>query len=217
MQQVVYHGSPNPLREPLLGKGDPSSEFGMGFYVCQDGDEASRFASRHPGGGYLNSYRLEEAGLKVLNLDCRDEEGLLRWLSLVMFHRYPKDRLYFLAKEVDDLMLRFLPNLDGYDAILGYRADGAFYDFLLGFLLNQLPLSGLRKALSEGLFRNQLVLRSEKAFAQLSFLSSERIGPSGDYLSLMEGVRGEYRCLRGQRGAGEAYFVEILRKSGGAK
>lgn len=56
-----------------------------------------------------------------------------------------------------------------YDVIIGYRADDSYFSFAQDFLNNAISLRKLSRAMNLGKLGLQTVLKSERAFAQITF------------------------------------------------
>jgi hypothetical protein len=67
----------------------------------------------------------------------------------------------------------FLPEIEHYDAIIGYRADDSYFSFARAFVNNEISLNQLSYAMRLGELGEQFVLKSEKAFSLIRFISSE--------------------------------------------
>lgn len=66
----------------------------------------------------------------------------------------------------------FLPDITGYDIIVGYRADNSYFSFAKNFV-NAISLPQLQEAMRLGRLGKQVVLKSERAFRQISFQKTE--------------------------------------------
>jgi len=88
-----------------------------------------------------------------------------------------KNRTFVLSQglptEAKEYLLNyFLPDYEPYDIIIGYRADDSYFSFANAFLNNTISLEQLRKAMHLGKLGEQIVLKSEKAFASIHFKES---------------------------------------------
>ncbi len=59
-----------------------------------------------------------------------------------------------------------------YDIIIGYRADDSYFSFARAFISNEISLSQLNYAMRLGKLGEQYVLKNEKAFNQIEFISA---------------------------------------------
>ena len=76
----LYHGSETILERPEYGKGNPYNDYGLGFYCTEHVELAKEWACKDASGGYVNSYELDTAGLKILSLS---DYTILHWLALL--------------------------------------------------------------------------------------------------------------------------------------
>jgi hypothetical protein len=123
-------------------------------------------------GGFANVYLLPLHGLHILYLDS-PEYGILDWLAILVNNRVFAIDTPIMAEGKDYLTAYFLPDLSGFDAIEGYRADDSYFTFAMDFLSNTISLSQLSRAMRLGALGKQFVLKSKKAFAALNYIRSE--------------------------------------------
>lgn len=98
---LLYHGTPNIFSEPSLAMCKPHRDFGCGFYLAQDFNDALPLAIKHSRIGYVYTYVLKDTDdLNVITLDGYSDE----WLELVVKAR-----------------LGFPPNVD---LVIGNTAGG---------------------------------------------------------------------------------------------
>ena len=71
------------------------------------------------------------------------------------------------------LIEHFIPDTEGYDAIIGYRADDSYFSFARAFVNNEISLNQLSYAMRLGKRGEQVVLKSKKAFDEIKFVSYE--------------------------------------------
>ena len=64
-------------------------------------------------------------------------------------------------------------DISAYDLIVGYRADDSYFSFARAFVSNEISLKQLSYAMRLGKLGEQYVLKSEKAFNQIAFISAE--------------------------------------------
>ena len=64
--------------------------------------------------------------------------------------------------------------MEGYDVIIGYRADDSYFSFARTFLANGMTVQQLERAMRLGKLGEQAVIISEKAFQALLFDGAER-------------------------------------------
>ena len=70
--KVLYHGSSEIIRIPLLSKGKLTNDYGQGFYCTETRLLAAEWACTEGQDGYVNQYDLNMEGLHILNLGEKD-------------------------------------------------------------------------------------------------------------------------------------------------
>ena len=165
---IVYHGSNKIIERPLFGAGNPSNDYGLGFYCTETLDLAKEWACSAETDGYANKYSLNTDGLKILSLTS-GEYNILNWLAILLENR--KFRLSSdIALEAKEYIFEnFLIDYKNYDIIKGYRADDSYFSFANAFLNSTISISQLEKAMVLGKLGEQIVAVSKKAFDALSF------------------------------------------------
>lgn len=171
---ILYHGSPEIVRKPEYGKGKPYNDYGRGFYCTENLDLAREWACRENTDGFVNRYEIDPAQLRILNLSS-ENYTILHWLALLMKYRHTRISAPSMKKGVEWLTSHFLPEIDSFDAIIGYRADDSYFSFARAFVSNEISLHQLSYAMKLGELGEQFMLKSEKAFASIRFISSEEV------------------------------------------
>lgn len=165
----LYHGSPVPVERPQFGVGSPYNDYGLGFYCTEDKGLAAEWACPQYKNGFVNKYGLELPGLVVFDLDGA-EGGILAWLAVLLRNRR-FDVSVPVMQQAKDVILSYYPaGLDTADVIMGYRADDAYFSFAKAFLDNRITLAQLERAMKLGNLGRQVVLKSRRAFDEISFL-----------------------------------------------
>ena len=154
-------------------------------------------------------------GISVMNLSSEDH-NILHWLSILLENRVFKISNDIAAEGKEYLLDHFLPDYRSYDVIIGYRANDSYFSFANAFLNNTLSLHQLQMAMYLGKLGEQVVLKSQKAFAQLSFIESIPAEQEIYYpkkTARDKEARAAYRRERGNQRASDAiYLVDILRE-----
>lgn len=166
---ILYHGSPDIVETPVFGKGKAYNDYGRGFYCTEHIELAKEWACTEGVNGYANKYEIETSHLSVLNISS-DNYTILNWLAILMLHR--KCRLSTpVAKHGREYLIQnFLPDFQGYDVIVGYRADDSYFSFARAFVTNTISLKQLGNAMQLGKLGEQFVLKSPKAFDAIKFI-----------------------------------------------
>ncbi|MDO4460528.1 MAG: DUF3990 domain-containing protein [Clostridia bacterium] len=184
---IVYHGSQRIIESPVYSFGKEEKDFGRGFYCTESLELAKEWACPIQKDGYANIYDLEIDSLNVLNLNSGNF-NILNWLALLM-----KNRRFNLSKNKTlgisgkkYIIENFLPDISGYDVIIGYRADDRYFAFAKDFIQGGISVRQLSNAMKLGELGEQVVLMSQKAFDHISFKGYETSDSSIYYEMRME-------------------------------
>lgn len=169
---ALYHGSCQKIENPVFGKGKTYNDYGQGFYCTEHIELAKEWSCSEGVDGFANKYELDITGLKVLNLSS-DQYTILHWLALLMENRRFRLSTPVMRRGVEWLKEHFLIDISEYDLIIGYRADDSYFSFARAFVSNEISLNQLSYAMQLGKLGEQYVLKSQKAFSQLTFESAE--------------------------------------------
>lgn len=171
----LFHGSDHIIEHPTPEGGKVHNDFGQGFYCTTELELAREWACSGKNAAFVNHYSLEpSAALSVCRLNS-PEYHLLNWLALLLKNRR------FEVREAAPLAIReyilseFLPDLSGYDIIVGYRADDSYFSLASAFLKGSISLEELGEALRLGKLGEQYFLQSRRAFEALIFISFQRV------------------------------------------
>lgn len=213
-EQILYHGSLYRIEQPQLSLGRPNNDYGPGFYCTAHQEVACEWASRTHGiNGFVNEYVLDMTDLEVLNLS---KYTILHWMALLLRNRTfaltnPISRL---AKEY--ILQNFSIDLEGYDVIIGYRADNSYFSFAEDFLNNAISLKHLNSAMCLGEMGLQHVLFSQKAFNAIRFNQAEKVDnavyfPRFINRDLMEKISYKNNSANFPFDPNELYVLDIIR------
>jgi len=171
---ILYHGSPEIVRKPEYGKGKPYNDYGTGFYCTESLDLAREWACGENTDGFVNRYEINPAELKTLNLSSV-KYTVLHWLAILMYYRRIRVSTPTMKRGIEWLTEHYMLDINQYDAIIGYRADDSYFSFARAFVSNEISLQQLSYAMKLGELGEQFVLKSEKAFSLIQFISSEEV------------------------------------------
>lgn len=169
---TLYHGSTKIVGSPVFGKGNNRNDYGLGFYCTMEAELAKEWACNTKTGGYMNVYSLQSSGLRVLRLSA-PEFGILNWLAVLVNNRLFSIDAPIISEGKEYLTTHFLPDINSFDVIQGYRADDSYFTFASDFLSNTISLRQLSRAMRLGSLGEQYVLKSHKSFDALNFVRSE--------------------------------------------
>ena len=174
MIKTLFHGSPKIVEKPELSYSKLNDDFGRGIYLSEDSDFAKECAVTYKQNGYLNKYYLELDGLNVLDLTAKPN-NLLNWMALVL-----SNRLFCLFSGLslrgkEYLLNDYLPDIRGYDVIIGYAADNSAFTFIQEFLEGKTSYQQLKKSIREANLPKQIVIIDDIALDRLSFIGVESV------------------------------------------
>lgn len=168
---TLYHGSKNIINKPTLRGGKETNDYGYGFYCTKEIQLANEWACPDNNDGYANEYLLDLEGLNVLDLSDK-KYNILNWIALLLQYRIPKGLNPNDEQARDYIINNFSVDLTDIDVIIGYRADDSYFSFARDFVKNTITVSQLAKAMELGKLGIQVVLHSEKAFSNLTYINS---------------------------------------------
>ncbi len=209
----IYHGSDRIIKSPVYGQGSKANDFGRGFYCTENLELAKEWACKKNTDGFANKYILQTENLHILNLQ-EERFHILNWLALLT-----KFRGYWQAGNISEdakifLQEHYLIDIEGYDIIIGYRADDSYFSFAQDFISGTISLQTLSRAMKLGKFGEQIVLKSEKAFSDITYIGNE-IALSEEYFTRkhMRDLDARRRYAREKHSdlRTDIYMIDIMR------
>ena len=176
----LYHGSSRIIKIPVLGKGNPGNDYGLGFYCTQQAEMAKEWACAEERNGFVNRYQLGTDGLACLYLNSK-RYHILNWLAVLLENRNVDLSSPVAVRARKYILDNFLPDYKDYDLIVGYRADDSYFSFSRAFLSNTITLEQLSRAMRLGKLGEQIVLRSAAAFDAINFNGARPVDASVYY------------------------------------
>lgn len=215
MIKKLFHGSVAVIEQPVFGKGARNNDYGRGFYCTEEIELAREWACFRQKNGYVNEYEFNMAGLNILNLND-PEYNILNWLALLAENRTYWQRGSIAEEAKKYIKENFLPDISGYDVIIGYRADDSYFSFAQDFVAGVISLEKLSEAMRLGKLGEQIVLKSERAFQNIRFTGSESVDAEIYYIKKRErekDARREYRMRKSQKAdIHELFILDIMRE-----
>ena len=176
MTHIIYHGSALVVSSPEFGKGREDNDYGRGFYCTEDKELAQEWAAADENGGFLNCYEIEDAGMRCFDLTLPDvrntEPYVLQWLAVLLANRNLRLGSPIEKRGKEYILSQYLPDLSGYDYLVGYRADDSYFSFARAFLSNTITVGQLSAAMHFGELGLQYVLKSRKMFENIRFMEA---------------------------------------------
>lgn len=211
---IIYHGSENIIYEPVFGKGSSANDYGRGFYCTEDAELSKEWACKRNRNGFSNCYELNTKGLKICNLNGEDY-NILNWMALLTKYRGYWQRKSIAEDAKEFLQDRYLIDISGFDVIRGYRADDSYFSFAQDFITGAVSVQKLSEAMRLGGLSEQIVLKSKRAFDQLTFKSyesAEAVVYFGKKETRDREARKKYQDLRPSVSRlDEIYILDIMR------
>ena len=164
----VYHGSSQIIQQPVIGKGNPNNDYGLGFYCTESVELAKEWACSAEADGFANRYAFDLNGLSILSLTGGNYH-ILNWLYVLLNNRKFRIGGAVARQAKQYIDEHFAVEYKQYDVIKGYRADDSYFSFASAFLNNTISLQQLEKAMLLGKLGEQIVAMSGKAFARFTF------------------------------------------------
>ena len=173
---TLYHGSPNIVGRPTVGAGGHDRDFGPGFYCTRYPDVAGEWATPSGAPGYVNRYRLDIQGLRVLDIG-RSVSPVMDWLSILASNRTFRTESDFGSKAQSFLRASCPFDLGVYDIIRGPRGDDSYFSFATDFINNTVSFRRLASAIDLGKEGQQVVIISQRAMSRLVYEGSDPVDP----------------------------------------
>ncbi|MEG2024314.1 MAG: DUF3990 domain-containing protein [Gordonibacter sp.] len=216
---TLYHGSCSIIEHPQFGKGRPYNDYGLGFYCTEHVELAREWACvSAESDGYVNRYHLDLRGLSVLDLSS-GAYGILHWLALLLENRVVDTSLPLAAQGKAYLREQFAVDTRSFDVIRGYRADDSYFSFARAFLGNAISVEQLAGAMKLGDLGEQIVLKSERAFNLVDFVSADPVASAVYYPKRKQRddeARAHYRAQAQEQGLKGLYLLDLVREGIGA-
>lgn len=167
---TLYHGSEKIVSVPDPALSVTFNDFGAGFYLTEMREAAAQWACHLGESGFVNKYELETEGLKILDLNGPDCI-IMNWLALLLKNR--KFRLADAAfvRPVEYIIENFSLDISEYDVIRGNRGDEIYFFFAKAFLKGRLSYRQFKLLMNLGPMGEQVAVKSERAFENMSFSS----------------------------------------------
>ena len=172
MLRSIYHGSDHTIEHPSYGAGKTNNDYGRGFYCTEILDMAKEWGARHDKNGIANCYTIDCDGLEILDLND-PQYCILHWLSVLLENRQFTVSAPLAAQAKQYILTNFHVNYRKADCMIGYRADDSYFSFAQDFLNGTISYRQLNQAMHLGKLGQQFVLKSKKAFEQLTYTGYE--------------------------------------------
>ena len=215
MKKILYHGSQVIVEKPEYGKSARNNDYGKGFYCTEEIELAKEWACAKQTNGYVNRYELDFEGLNILNLNDGNY-NILNWLALLADNRTYWQNGSIAEEGKRYIKEHFLPDISGYDVIIGYRADDSYFSFAQDFVSGAISMQKLSEAMRLGKLGEQIVLKSPAVFEKIEYQGSELADAQIYYVKKTERereARKEYRSSKKKKAdLNELFILDIMRE-----
>lgn len=212
---IVYHGSDHIIEVPAYNGSKRTNDYGYGFYTTESLDLAKEWACSDNRDGFANAYELDLDGLTVLDLNST-EYNILNWLAILAKYRTYWQNGSIAQEAKDYLQEHFFVDPSPYDVIIGNRADDSYFTFAQDFVSGAISLPKLSEAMHLGKLGEQIVLKSERSFAQIRFIEAHTADAATYYekkaLRDREARRAYRAAKRSADGISELFMLDIMRE-----
>ena len=165
--------------------------------------------------GYVLKFDVDFKNLNILYLNRNTEEDVLKWITILVKHRFDLVSREQYKDTIEWLIRHFDINIEGVDMIIGYRADDAYFKYAKDFVTGSLSIEKLLEAMELGHLGLQYALMSRKAYSLPVFLGSTKINKSNEYLELRKRTLKEYNRLKETEDRFRNTFIgELMKKYG---
>jgi hypothetical protein len=165
---AIYHGSDHAIEAPAFGFGSKNNDYGRAFYCTYDKALAYEWACKQGNDGFVNAYDFDTEGLRVLDLTSQ-KYSVLNWIAILLDNRTFDLGTDMAASASRYLRDNYLPQINRYDFIVGWRADDSYFSYASAFVENTLSVQNLAHAITLGNLGVQVAVKSRKAFERLKF------------------------------------------------
>lgn len=207
-----YYGADCLLTKPEFNKGNSSNDYGLGFYLTPDKEMARLWASKFDD-GYLIEFDVDVSKLKIMQLATINDEDILRWLSILITHRFSKEEREENKTNIEWLITHYPFTLGDNDVIIGYRADDSYFDYSRDFVKNELSLELLKDAMRIGKLGVQFVLMSKKSFEHIKFVKAEPVPHTNEYFDFRNKTKAEYYELKKEDDVNNTFIRDLMRRN----
>ncbi len=159
---VLYHGSSMIVDEPKIFEGNRPLDFGEGFYLTTNKEQAKQWARRVA--------LRNNSEICYISLFDFDYEDAIKELSVIRFDKADKEWLEFVCSN-----RRGVKNGKEYDVVIGPVADDKVYSVVIRYENGAYDLAEAVKRLKTEQLQDQILFHTEKSLRHLFFKSWEAV------------------------------------------
>lgn len=185
----VYRGSDNIIEAPASYFRGSDTDFGRGFYCCDDyqlaAEHSCMYSNNHK--NIVNQYKIDLSSLNVLDF-LDGTHTIMEWIGTILINRKLWNFPEGLTESVNFLRQHYgYSNISKYDAIIGWCTDDRYFTLVMKYFDNRCDIQELKYAMSQCDKKEQIVLVSPLAFNNLS--NFQYYDVSNDFQQLNDGWR----------------------------
>ena len=149
---IIYHGSPTIVQNPEIRISKFHKDFYFGFYTTAFFDQASRWAVRFSGKGYVSEYEYTpNPDLKKLSFSTMTEE----WLDFIVKCRHGESH--------------------SYDIVEGPMANDTIYNYIQDFIDGNISRAAFWELARFKYPTHQISFHTARALETLQFIKAEQV------------------------------------------
>lgn len=156
---IVYHGSDTVVDRPLILKAKRPLDFGGGFYVTSNKDQADSWATKV---AYRNASRA-----KSVNVYDFDYESAKRDLIILHFDKADEGWLDFICSN------RQMRCSEDYDIVIGPVADDRVYRVVVEYENGDIDKATALKNLKTEKLCDQILFHTERSLSYIKYIETE--------------------------------------------
>ena len=214
----IYHGSKTIIEQPKYHGSNSTNDYGPSFYLTLDLDAAKSWACRNNSVGIVNKYTVDTKTfkkLKVLDLTNKDKYSVLNWMAILMHFRTLDSSFIKNNSLVLDWLAKFYIDVNGYDVVIGFRADDSYFRFPIRFISNDLAFEDLEDIYMSGHLGIQYAFMSERAIKALKFSGAIECESTflGHYYAIVKKASEEFdEMINRPRDPNKTYILDLMRQ-----
>ena len=214
---IIYHGSKQVIKTPVVNGSDEHNDYGASFYLTTDLESAKVWACKHNTLGIVNEYEIRKAEyekLKILDLTNKEKYTPLNWIAILVHFRKLSGKFRNEYRLYLDWLEKYYIDISEYDVVIGYRADDAYFAFPISFIQNQLSYDDLERIYRLGNLGVQQAFMSERAIKLLKFIRTRECDESyiGKYYEIVRTATKEFEdSISGVNDPYKTYIIDMIR------
>ncbi len=158
---ILYHGSNVEVREPMLIPSKRLLDFGAGFYLTSDFEQAKKWA--------LRTTTNRETGTPTVSLFEVDQKEL-ETLKILTFYTADREWLHYVSAN-----RKGSPTNTFYDVVIGPVANDQAIRTVNNYLKGYFPEDIAIRLLLPQRLKDQYAFRSEEALSALHFMEAKNV------------------------------------------